>query len=179
MRPCGGLVSAALLVAPVAAAEPEVPPRLGMLVLLKVLTYDAGFEKHGTGDFVVSVPFSPGREEAAQALLQELAALEIKTIKQRPLLFERVSVAEKKAAHAVLVSSALDDEGRRQVIERCRQARQYSLALAEGAVREGVLLGVAPVGARLQPVLNATTARASGVEFSTSVLKLVRVVQSP
>lgn len=159
--------------------EPEVPPKLAMLVLLKVLTYDAGFEKRGQGDFVVTVPFSTGREAAADELLASLATLDIKTIKQRKLVFQRLPVATTSSSDAVLVSPALDDAGLRQALERSRAARQYSLSLSEVAVRSGALLGVASIAGKPQPVVNVSTARAMGVEFSASILKLVRTVQGP
>ncbi|MDP3234406.1 MAG: YfiR/HmsC family protein [Myxococcales bacterium] len=179
MKGLAALLTVALALPAFGQPAQEVPPRLAMLVLLKVLTYDAGFEARGQGDFVVTVPFSPGREGAADALLGLLGALEIKTIKQRKLVFQRLPVATTSSCDAVVVSAALDADGLRQALERSRAARQYSLALDEAMVREGALLGVASLGGKLQPVLNVSMARATGVEFSASILKLVRTVQSP
>lgn len=175
------VVALLLLVALRAFAEPptEVPPRLAMLVMLKVLTYDSGFEARGQGDFVVAIPFSKGAEGAAEAVRVSLADLDIKTIKQRTLVFRPTAWGSKAAADAVLVSSALTADDLRAAVQVSRAAKQYSLAFDERLVAEGVLLGVASVNGKPQPVLNVSTARALGAEFSPSVLKLVRVVQGP
>ncbi|MBL8933384.1 MAG: DUF4154 domain-containing protein [Archangium sp.] len=170
-----------LLCALRAFAEPttEVPPRLATLVMLKVLTYDAGFEGRGQGDFVVAIPFSKGAERAAEAVRVSLADLDIKTIKQRSLVFRTAAWGSKLTADAVLVSSALSADDVRGVVQASRAAKQYSLTFDERQVGEGVLLGVASVNGKPQPVLNVSTARVLGAEFSPSVLKLVRAVQGP
>lgn len=174
-------VALVLLLALRAFAEPppEVPPRLAMLVMLKVLTYDSGFEARGQGDFVVTIPFSKGAESSAEAVRASLADLDIKTIKQRSLVFRTVAWGSKTTADAVLVSTALTVEDLRSAVQASRAAKQYSLTFDERQVAEGVLLGVAPVNGKPQPVLNVSTARALGAEFSPSVLKLVRAVQGP
>lgn len=160
------------------ASAQDVPPKVGVLVLLKVLTYDAGFEARGQGDFVVLVAFSKGNEGPANALLAELNGLEIKSIKQRKLVFRTAPDSERLAGDAVLLSSALAPDARRQVLEAARVAKLYSLALSEAEVNEGALLGVVSASGKLQPVINATTARQLGVEFSASVLKVARTVNT-
>lgn len=173
------LAATCCLLAVGAGAQPAVvPPKLGVLVLLKVLTYDAGFDARGQGDFVIAVPYSKGREAAATALVDELTTLEIKSIKQRKLVFRAVAAGERLAGEAVLLSEALSIEARRPVLESAHTARLYTLAFNELDVSEGALLGVVSVAGKLQPVINAATAKSLGVEFASSVLKVARTVHA-
>lgn len=165
-----------LALASTALAQPEVPPKLGFLVLLKVLTYDAGFDARGQGDFVVLVPFSKGSEAKAEGLVSELSRGEVKSIKQRKLVLRVVAAGEPLEGHAVLLSSALEQEALKPVVEAANRGKLYSLALSERAVAEGALLGVAQNAGKPQPVVNVATAKAQGVEFAASVLKVARTV---
>jgi len=171
------LVASMALVATLAHAQPaEVPPKLGLLVLLKVLTYDSGFDARGQGDFVVLVPFSKGNEARAQSLVDELGTIEVKTIKQRRLVVRSVPAGERLDGQAVLFTSALGHEQHKPVLDSAKSAKLYSLSFGDEEVREGALLGVVQVGGKLQPVINVATAKVLGAEFAASVLKVARTV---
>jgi hypothetical protein len=164
------LVSAGL-----AHAQSEAPVKLGALLLLKLVTYDAAFDTRGDGDFVLAVPFSKGKDAEADALVRALLEVETRRIKQRPLVFRAVPV-EKADAEAFLVSGALTPADMTALVASAREKRRYTLGLSEAAARDGALLAVTPHEGKLLPVLNVDTARAIGAEFPTSVLKLARVV---
>lgn len=170
--------SVMLVVSAAHAQSAEAPPKLGILVLLKVLTYDAGFDARGQGDFVVVVPFSKGNEDRAQRLVDELGSIEVKTIKQRRLVFRSVLAGERLDGQAVLFTSALTHDRHKPVLEAATSAKLYSLAFAEEEVQEGALLGVVQAGGKLQPVINVATAKLLGAEFAASVLKVARTVSA-
>lgn len=161
-----------------AFAEEAVPPALALKVMLKVLSYDPALSSHGSGDFVVAVPFAPGQDDAAQALVREATALDVKSVNDRPLKFLAVATrdAEAKKPTAVLLLNALPIEARAETLKWSRSAKVYSLALDAAAVSEGALLGVGVANGKPQPVINATTAKALNADFK-AVLRLARVVQ--
>ncbi|MDX2012039.1 MAG: YfiR family protein [Myxococcaceae bacterium] len=159
-----------------AHAQAEAPVKLGALLLLKLVTYDAAFDTRGDGDFVLAVPYSKGREGEAEALVKALLEVETRRLKQRPLVFRALPV-EKADAEALLVSAALVPSDLAALLSRAREKRRYTFGLSEAAAREGALLAVTPNEGKLKPVLNVSTARAIGAEFPASVLKLARVVQ--
>ncbi|MFT3709516.1 MAG: hypothetical protein QM817_17960 [Archangium sp.] len=98
-------VAAAVLISTGALADEGVPSPLALKVMLKVLTYDPALPTHGSGEFVVAVPFSAGGESAAEALVREGAALEVKSVNERPLKFVALPVKDVAAAKpsAILV----------------------------------------------------------------------------
>ncbi|MBL8920248.1 MAG: DUF4154 domain-containing protein [Myxococcaceae bacterium] len=177
--------SASLLIATAAAgqgASAEVPVSQAMLVMLKVLTYDEGFERRGQGDFVVSVPASKGREAEAAALVASLQGLEVKRIKKRALVYRVTGAGGDDAgggdtADAVLLSSALSPEDVKAALEAAKRQGRYSLALTAADVSAGALVGVVATNGKPQPMVNVTTARAVGATFSVAVLRVARTVQ--
>jgi hypothetical protein len=170
-----GFALSLVLLSSAASAQPEAPVKLGALLLLKLVTYDAAFDTRGDGDFVLAVPYSKGREADAEALVKTLLEVETRRIKQRPLVF-RATPADKADGEALLLSAALAPADVTGLLARARERRQYTFGLSEASAREGALLAVTPNEGKLQPVLNVSTARAIGAEFPASVLKLARVV---
>jgi hypothetical protein len=177
-------LTAALALAAVGAALPalaqSVPAPLGLMVMLKVLTYDAAFASHGSGPFVVAVPFAPGQSGNADDLVTAGAALSLRSVNGRELKFVSTAaadLAELKGATAVLLPAGLAPEVARQVLQLAAKARLYSMTLDEGLVHGGALLGVAANAGRPQVLLNVTTARSLGVDLDPAVLKVARTVQ--
>ncbi|MBL8958100.1 MAG: hypothetical protein JNK82_45430 [Myxococcaceae bacterium] len=165
----------ALLV--VLLAAEEVPPKLALMVMLKVATYDAHFAERGSGDFVVLVPYAKGGEDKAAELVGVAKGLELKSINERPLKFVAVASGELGGgtrASAVLLHAGFPEDVAREVLGAATKARLYSLALDEALVKQGAMLSVGSNAGRPQVVLNVTTARVIGAEMGPSVLKVAK-----
>ncbi|MDP1826057.1 MAG: hypothetical protein Q8L48_22520 [Archangium sp.] len=172
------VVVSALLLASAVHAEDRVPDALGLMVMLKVVSYDTAFATHGAGDFVVLVPYAAGQEAKAGAICAVGAALEVKTIKERPLRFTPVPLGElgaKKGA-AVLLPFGVTPEVLKATREKAATDKLYVLAFEETPVREGALLGVALANGKPQPLINVAAMRALGADFGP-VLRLARTFQ--
>lgn len=159
-----------------ALAQERVPDSLGVLVMLKVLTYDAGFDARGSGDFVVLVPYANGHEAEATALAKLGSSLDVKSIKERPLRFVVVPANEsaKQSASAVLLHANFPGEVARPLLTMGRNRRWYTLSLDETLMLDGSVLGVGLSDGKPQPLLNVTAAKAIGAEFASAVLKRAR-----
>ena len=152
--------------------------------MLKVLTYDAEFERRaGERDFVVLVPFAPAQADTARSLVAAGAALSIKTMVGRTLRFEAVAAPEFEAqlvardAGAVLVPSGTQAEQAKGWAAAATRHQRYTITLEEELVKVGILLGVALNGGKPQVILNATTARAIKAEFNSAVMRVARIQQ--
>ena len=172
------VVASVLLAATLGSAEERVPDALGLMVMLKVVSYDTAFASHGSGDFVVLVPYAPGQEARANAIAAIGAGLEVKTIKERSLHFMATPLAEldSKKGSAVLLYFGFPAEALKTALEKARSAKLYVLAFEEEPVREGALLGVALSNGKPQPLVNVAAARALGADFGP-VLRLARTFQ--
>lgn len=175
------LTALGVVLAMSAAAEEEaVPSPLALTLMLKVLTYDAEFGKHGQGDFVVLIS---GDGDAARAVLDDAERIEQKAIVGRKLSFVVVAPGEleKRAgelrAAAVIVPRGTSAAVVHQIARLGGAARLYTLALDAAHVDLGMVLGVGLNGGKPQPVINVTAARAAGVDFKPTVLKVARTVQ--
>jgi hypothetical protein len=172
-----GAAVALALVAAVAYAQ--VPSQLALMVMLKVITYDTGFAGHGGGEFVIAVPYAKGEEASANEAVATSEAIDLKSINDRPLKFVTVPAAELSSnkASAVLLHAGMSAGTAREVLAHAAKAKLYSLAFDEQLVKDGAMLGVASNGGKPQVLINVVTARAAGVEFGPSVLKVARTFQ--
>ncbi|HEY1087609.1 MAG TPA: hypothetical protein VGE37_07940 [Archangium sp.] len=168
----------ALLLASVVSAADRVPDALALVVMLKVVSYDTAFPSHGTGDFVVLVPFAEGDEAKASALASEGAKLEVKKIKERTLKFTPVPVRELASAKgtALLLHPGLKPEALKAALAKAQSEKLYALAVDEAAVKEGALLGVGLSNGKPQPLINVAAMRGLGADFGP-VLRLARTFQ--
>ena len=176
------MLVAALAVGP-AHAE-EVPTKLGLLVMLKVLTYDTGFEgRVGKADFVVLVPYAPNQTDAARSLVAAGLDLPIKSMVGRVLRFEQVPAAElesqlvARGAAAVLILGGSPFEQAKQQAGTATKHSRYAMTLDEGLVKAGIPIGVALNNGKAQLVLNVSAARAIKAEFGSAVLRVARIQQ--
>ena len=172
------VIASVLLAATLGHAEERVPDALGLMVMLKVVSYDTAFASHGSGEFVVLVPYSPGQEAKANALAAVGAGLEVKTIKERSLHFVPTAMAEldSKKGTAVLLYFGFPADTLKTTLEKARAQKLYVLTFEEARVRDGVLLGVGLSNGKPQPLVNVSAARAIGADFGP-VLRLARTFQ--
>lgn len=172
------VVVALLLLANLAFAAERVPDALGMMVMLKVVSYDAAFASHGSGDFVVLVPYADGDEAKASALAAEGAKLDVKSIKERALKFVPVAIKDLAAAKgtALLLHFEIRPEALKAALQKAQAEKLYVLAFDEGPVKDGALLGVGLANGKPQPLINVPAMRALGADFGP-VLRLARTFQ--
>ncbi|MDP2269622.1 MAG: hypothetical protein Q8K32_02750 [Archangium sp.] len=172
------LVLSLLLFAGQSAAAERVPDALGLMVMLKVVSYDAAFGTHGSGEFVVLVPYAPGDESKATALAAVGGGLEVKTIKERTLRFVPVPTKDLPAAKgtAVLLYFGFPPDALKTVIEKTQREKQYVFTFEETSVHDGALLGVGLSNGKPQPLINIAAMRGLGADFGP-VLRLARTFQ--
>lgn len=172
------LTLSALILSQAAVAQERVPDALGLMVILKVASYDTAFPTHGSGDFVVLIPFAAGQEGKATALAAVGDGLEVKSIKDRPLRFRPVPLAELdvKKGTAVLLHPGFAAGDLASVLEKTRAQKLYVFALDEALVRSGAVLGVALSNGKPQPLVNVPSAHALNADFGP-VLRVARLFQ--
>jgi hypothetical protein len=171
-------LSSCLLVAGAAAAE-EVPDELALKLMLRVLTYDANFDRRGTGDFVVQVAFEKGHEARAARLVELAARLGLTTIARRPLKLVAAPLEglDVSKSGAVLVAPGTSAAVAHDVVKAATGGKLYTMAFDEAVVKDGAMIGVASNDGRPQVLLNVVTARAIGADLNSAVLKVARTFQ--
>lgn len=166
------------LVASLAFAQ--VPPQLGVVVMLKVLTYDTAFAQKGAGDFVVCVPTSdtvPNLSAAYEALEPVGSTLlSGRKVKLVPVPLDKSDALASQRAAAVLLLPGLEAKRVDQWVAAALPLKVYTLSLVPADARDKVLLSVEEVEGKPRPVLNKRLAAILGAQFPASVLKVARVV---
>ena len=173
-----------MLFSAASARAADVPPELGVQLVLKVLTYDAAFEQRvGAGAFVVLIPYPPAHADAAKRLAAAATALPVKAMVGRTLEFEAVPEAEldtrlvARHAAALLIPAGTPLENARAYAAIATRHSRYSVTLDDALVPAGVTVGVALNQGKAQVVLNVAAARAIKAEFSPVVMKVARLQQ--
>ena len=152
--------------------------------MLKVLTYDAGFDgRGGDGEFLVLVPFSYAQSASAHELVATGAGLTTRAIQGRRLHFEPQPAADLEAQvtarnpSALLIPADTPPELARQFAAVAEKHRIYTMSFDEGLVKAGLTVGVGLTNGRPQVIINATAAKAISADFNNSVLRIARVYQ--
>lgn len=160
--------------------------KVAVLLLLKVLTYDKGFDDRGSGEFVVLLAGEPGQRTERDALWDAIQATAPKTIRSRPLKFVRFDldgrsdlderVREAKAS-AMVVMPGLSASSVETIARVTGPHRLYTLGLDRQAVERGAALGVdTGEDGKPQIVINRPTSQAAGVDFEQSLLQRAKVI---
>lgn len=185
-QPTVSLLALALAWATPAQAhgEESMPPKLGLQVMLKVLTYDRNFLKRGTGDFVILVANEPGQALAREEALEAIRGFEGSTILKRPIRIVAAEfkgapalrdAAKRSRASAILVLPGLSAGGLEIVSQISRESQLYSLSLDPEKVERGLALGVTVENGRPKILLNLATAKEINASFESSVLLLAKI----
>lgn len=181
----GLLLLLGLLLAGPAAAQ-ELPAKLGLLVMLKVIRYDKHFPEGRKDDFVVLVAHDPAMSAGLSSVLGASEELKELSIDTRRLRFVPIPVgsaqelgaaAERLKASAVLAAPGVSSAGAESLAKAASQLKLYSLSLDTAHVEKGILLGVTVQDGRPQIVINLRAAKDIDANFDVTVLKRARVVR--
>lgn len=179
-RLLGGLV--AFFLATGALAEERVPAGLALQLLLKVVSYDQGFAERGTSDFVILIP-NGGAEnsslsEAMTAAKATPTKIQNRNIRFVPVTWEGLpaAISEQQASAILLINGASDSEVG-GALKAASSKKLYSLTLDPTFVDKGALVGVGVKDGKPQVVIQLVTAKDTGVNFPSAVLKIARTVR--
>jgi hypothetical protein len=153
---------------------------LQVVVMLKVLTYDQGFEKRVPNDFVLLVPVN--KDDAAQAaVLKALQPVGATFLNKHAVRLKTVAADSwssiETGASAVLLLPGTPSAGLDQWAAAAAEAKLYTLSLVPLDASEKVMFSVDTVEGKPQLVVNHKLTAAVGVSLPPSVLKVARVVR--
>lgn len=175
------LAAAFALVLGARAFAAQVPAKLALVVMLKVLTYDAQFPTKSDADFLIVVPAKGDAAEVRHALdeLQAVAATRLsgRTVKLEVVAPEKPAELGDRHAAAVLFLAGTPAATVKAWSSAAEHARCYSLGLDTPRDDDPVLLGVEEADGKPRVVVNRAAASAIGAQFAPAVLKVARVVR--
>ncbi len=164
-------------------AVAEVPAPMAVVVMLKVITYDAAFDAENRSDFVVCIPYVAAQKSAAEQTVKALegvasSKLGAHKVRVKAIDAEHLAAAlEAEHASAVLLLPETPKAVALEQRDLATKRKLYMLALDPAMVSaQHAMLGVAEENGKPKIVLNTTLAKAAGVELSASVLKVARLV---
>lgn len=181
-----GAGAAVLCAADALAADPEVPLRLQVSLLDRVIPFDRNFavRVHDKLSVVVVVDTSSTDSTRIGAeLLRELAALE--TLGNYPFAVSRVAFAGgqelKDECKRLRAGVVYVTPGMREAVVRLATALQGLRVLTVGAVpeqvTEGLVLGSAQRSGRPRVLVNLSQAKLQEIDFRADFLRMAEVIR--
>lgn len=182
------LLGLALAVAPGAAAqEGGVAPELQASFLFSVLEYDRAFEARAGDEIVIGVLYQSLFRESVNVhdgVVERLADAVATAGAARPMRVVSLDVARETDVEALLRAEGVDvlylaplrAAPIERMVEAARRLGVLSFSGVPDYVVEGVTVGVRALGGRPRLMVNEAAAAATGVRFSSELLKLAEIV---
>lgn len=169
-----------------AGEETCVPFDLQAKLLLKILTFDRNLEKRADSAVVVGIVYKPGSEESEKARSEFSKALEkysgkrvkgfpLSHISLKYLSWSDLAAKMKTYNVSVLYVTPGDSVYLRGVIKASRAESVLTATGITKYVEKGVSIGIGLKGNNPQISVNLASAKAEGANFSSQLLKLVKL----
>jgi len=167
------------------ALEPEVPIRLQVDLLGRVIAYDRGFAQRVRGELVVTVVAAADDSDSARVAAQVFSELQGRT---------QLGVYRQRTSHTTFVGvDALVDECRRrktgilyfgpglgvpirELADALAGLGILTVATLPDQVRQGLVLGFAARSGKPRLLVNLSQARRQRVDFRADFLRMAEVV---
>jgi hypothetical protein len=160
-----------------------IPLERQVTLILKTLTYDRQLEAKAKGNLTVGIvynPADPNSVQVAKDVSEVLAKFATKRVKGLPLNQYLVEYATPGQLDVVVKNRALTVfyvcPGVKGLPYLLKVAEQFQITTTTGVpgfVKDGVAVGVSLSGERPQMLVNRASAKAEGVEFDASLLRIV------
>ncbi len=179
------IITAAGLGAP-SAAMPEVPIKIQIPILLKILSYDRNIKRHGSADLNIAVVFNADSKDSLK-VKDELKSTIDPTKKLRGLglaveyiPFESVEkftqIVETRNLAVVFLAPDLDGE-LDKILGVAKWKKVSTLSMLPKYVESGAVAGIELAGKHPRIVINLNSAKEQGCDFPAQLLKVARVIR--
>ncbi len=165
-----------------------VPLDLQYQLLLKILTFDRNLKKRAGNEIVLGIAYESGYQESLKtkdALLKAASELGNQKVGDLPVRFVPIGVKEEGGLAAQLQKEHVNilyvapmgnlDVG--VIASVCQAMRIMSLTGVPSYIERGISFGFDLQGGKLGIIVNLPSAKAEGTDFSSKLLRLVRVVE--
>jgi hypothetical protein len=172
-----------------AGQENDLPPDLQAKLLLKILTFDRNLEERADSAVVVGIVYNAESEDSKKARLDLSSALENyseKKVKGLPVShvsleyssWSDLSAEIRYSGVSVLYITPGNADNLKGVLKASRAQRVLTACGVVSYAEEGISVGMALKGKKPQIIINISSAKAEGCDFSSQLLKLARVINS-
>ncbi len=168
------------------AAEPEVPTKLQVPILLKLLSYDRDLKRHDKVTLKIGVLFKAGSKESEDykddimKFIDESKKLHGLNLRREAIPFTNTDDLVKKIEDmriAVLVITPNMNESVEKIIGIGRWKNVTTLAIDPKYVERGAVAGIELAGKRPQIVINLESSKDHGCNFPAQLLKVARIIR--
>lgn len=176
----------ALLPAPLAAEQVQIPARLQAALVAKVAAYDTRFAARADGQALVLIAVAGGKAESERFGEEIRAELSVQPkiggvshseeIVRFTTAADLARLVRERRAALLYVAPALSEDVP-QIASALVGVDVLSVAALAGDVEQRIVLGFARESGRPRLLVNLEQARRQNVAFNPDLLRLVRVIQ--
>lgn len=179
-------LAVALLAAPLAAEQVQIPARLQAALVAKVAAYDTRFAARADGQALVLIVVADGKAESERFGEEIRAELSVQPkiggVSHREEVVRFTTAADlarlvRERRVALLYIAPALSEVVPQIANALIGLDVLSVAALAGDVEQRIVLGFARESGRARLLVNLEQARRQNVAFNPDLLRLVRVIQ--
>lgn len=164
----------------------EVPIEIQVPMLLKILTFDRNLEKRSGKKFTIGIIYQSKYKDSFEAkdkFIESINRISIKKIKDIPIDLLSIDVDGSDLEHAILkkeINALYIAPLRAFDIERITKISQdrkiISMTGIIEQVNSGISIGIGAKGDKPLIIINLESAKLEGIDFSSQLLKLAKII---
>lgn len=165
----------------------EVPIEIQVPMLLKILTFDRNLEKRSGKILTIGIVFQSKYKDSFETkdkFIESINKISIKKIKDIPIELVSIDVDRNDLESAVLKDEvdvlyitplrAFDIE---KVIKLTQDKKIISMTGVIELINSGISVGIGVKGEKPLIIINLRSAKLEGVDFSSQLLKLAKIIE--
>jgi len=157
-------------------------------LFLKILTFDRNLNSRAGDEVVVGVVYQRKFKNSVNVrdeVMDVITKSPIKSIRDIPVRFVAIELEEGSALGSVFSANEIDviyvtplrGIGMDMITKWSRQLHLTTITGVEDYVEAGVAIGIGIKGDKPQIIINLRAAREEGVDFTSQLLKLARILE--
>ncbi|MBN1290388.1 MAG: YfiR family protein [Candidatus Latescibacteria bacterium] len=171
-------------------AKPQdigVPVNVHYKLLLKIITFDRNLDMRSSDAIGIGIVFQSMYRTSLNVknqLAEEIETSQIKELNQKPITYLFIDITGENLETAIVQNNinilyfapirAVNIE---EISELCQKHKILSFSSVPKYCEMGFAVSVEQVGDKPQIVINHTAAKNSGIDFSSQLLRLARLIQ--
>ncbi len=163
------------------------PMELQYNILLKVLSYDKNLSRFGTDEIRIGVFYQSGyklSQTSKDELSESISKSKIKNVEKRKISvfysnldYETPSEFIKDKKISVIYFLPLRAVSIENILTETKKIKILSCAAIQDYITNGVSISFALKSSKTEILVNLKSAKAEGTDFSSQLLKIVRIIE--
>lgn len=186
-KSCLIILSMFLVTSELISQKMEIPVEIQVPMFLKILTFDRNLEKRSGEKFTIGIVYQSGYKESFNTkdkFIESLDKTSIKKVKDIPINLISIDVDKNNIENFVfknevdaLYIAPLRAYDVKDIIKVSQKNKIVTMTGVIEQINLGISIGLGTKGNKPLIIINLRSARLEGVDFSSQLLKLAKIIE--